>query len=248
MDFTEQNLVTIRSLRLQNMTVEQMVVAERRVESRFHFADGTWWLQVKPFFYRPASMMDRVTPHRRTPKPWLALGGYYHMVPDGASGNGTIVVNEIPNLTEYQLDGLPKKVRYDIRKGLATLQIRRVSKLTDLLVDGYQIYLAWERRMGNVRVKRSRHGTFCRWITRVFHHPYNLVLGAYCENRLVSYVFAQAVDMRTSLSAARIRRSEKHPMGCGARKIRSNAIKQAWDSNRSPTLRSSICALGCDRW
>jgi hypothetical protein len=200
MDFTSQNLEAIRSLHLSNMTVEQMVQAERRVESRSHLANGTWWLQVKPFFYRPASLMDRIAPHRRTPKPWLALGGYYHMVPEGAPSNGAIVVNEIPNLVNYQLDSLPKKVRHDIRKGLGALRIRQVSNLTDLLVEGYQIYLAWERRMGNVRVKRSKYGTFCRWITRVFHHPYNLVLGAYCENRLVSYVFAQAVDGIADLS------------------------------------------------
>jgi hypothetical protein len=200
MDFTQRNLETIRSLHLHNMAVEQMVETERRVESRFHFADGVWWLQVKPFFYRPAAMMDRVIPHRCTPKPWLALGGYYHLVPDGAPANGAIVVNEISNLAEYQLDKLPKNVRYDIRKGLTALEIRRVPALTDLLVDGYRIYLAWETRMGNVRVKRSRHGTFARWITRVFHHPYNLVLGAYYQNHLVSYVVAHAVDGVADLS------------------------------------------------
>jgi hypothetical protein len=200
MDFTQRNLETIQSLHLHNMTVEQMVEAERRVESRFHFADGTWWLQVKPFFYRPAAMMDRVIPHRRTPRPWLAVGGYYHMVPNGAPSNGAIVLNEIPNPAEYQLDNLPKKVRYDIRKGLAAVEIRRIHNLMDLLVEGYQIYLAWERRMGNVRVKRSRYRTFCRWITRVFHHPYILVLGAYFEDHLVSYVVANAVEGIADLS------------------------------------------------
>ena len=200
MDFIEQNLATIRSLYLHNMTVEEMVEADRRVESLFHFANGTWWLEVKPFFYRPAAMMARIVPRCRTPAPWRALGGYYHMVPDGVPNNGSIVVNEVPHPASYELESLPKKVRSDIRRGLAGLQISRVSNLTDLLVDGYRIYLAWEKRMGSVRVKRSRQQVFSRWITRVFHHPHNLILGAYCENRLVSYVVAQAVDGIADLS------------------------------------------------
>ena len=50
MDLTERNLETIASLRLHNMTVEELAEADRRAGLRLHFSDGVWWREVKPFF------------------------------------------------------------------------------------------------------------------------------------------------------------------------------------------------------
>ena len=95
MDLTEQNLETISSIRLHNMTTEELVAADRTAGSRLHFTDSMWWREVKPCFYLPANFMTGIAPRQAKPKPWLALGGYYHMVPPGSSGNGQIVTNEI---------------------------------------------------------------------------------------------------------------------------------------------------------
>jgi hypothetical protein len=194
MDFTERNLKAIQTIRLHDMSVEELVVADRQVESHFHFWKGMWWREVKPFFYQPAWFMKAAIPHQNAPKPWSALGGYYHVVEKGVCSNGSIIVNEIPDLKTFQLESLPKKVRYEIRRGLSQLEIQQVHNLEDLLRDGYRIYLAWERRTGNVRVSRSRFEIFREWITRSYHHPHNLILGAYHENRLVAYVMGHAVE------------------------------------------------------
>ena len=77
MDLSDQNLETISSLRVYNMTMEELVEAARNGGSRLHYSDGVWWRQVKPFFYLPANFMTRVTPQQSDPKPWVALGGYY---------------------------------------------------------------------------------------------------------------------------------------------------------------------------
>lgn len=194
MDLTEQNLESIQSVHLHNMTVEELVEADRRVESRFHLSGGIWWREVKPFFYQPAAFMTPIPPHKAKPSPWRALGGYYHMVPEGSSGNGRVVVNEISHPAGYALDGLKKQVRYDVRRGLSHLRIRRVENLDDLLNEGYRVYLSWEERTQDVRVQRSDPQVFRRWMTATFHHPHEVILGAYEGDRLVSYVIFHAVD------------------------------------------------------
>ena len=81
MDLTEQNLETISSIRLHNMTTEELVAADRTAGSRLHFTDSMWWREVKPCFYLPANFMTGIAPRQAKPEPWLALGGYHHMVP-----------------------------------------------------------------------------------------------------------------------------------------------------------------------
>jgi hypothetical protein len=200
MDLTQHNLETIRGIRLHDMTVEELVAADRQVESRFHFWKGIWWREVKPFFYQPAWFMTPAIPYQNTPKPWSALGGYYHVVPNHTFSNGSIVVNEIPSLNTFQLGSLSKKVRYEIRRGLSQLEIRQITNLDDLLGDGFRIYLSWEMRTGNVRVSRSRFADFREWISRSHRHPYNLILGAYHEDRMVAYVMGHAVGGAANLT------------------------------------------------
>lgn len=193
LDLSAQNLDTIRSIRLHNMTVDEVVQADSQEGSRFHFSKGIWWREVKPFFYHPAAPMSQIVPHAAAPAAWRALGGYYHMVPPGAPSNGHIVVNEMPDLANYTLDNLNKSVRYEIRRGLSTFRIRPVADLQELLTDGYRVYLEWEGRTENVRVRRRDPVVFRRWITAVFSHPYGLILGAYSEDRLSAYVIVHAV-------------------------------------------------------
>lgn len=194
MDFTEQNLETISSIRLHNMTMEQLVEADKKAGWRLHLSDGVWWREVKPFFYQPASFMTRVVPRQAKPKPWLAVGGYYHMVPQGVPANGQVITNEVSNPAGYQLESLKANKRREIRRALAFFRICRVEELNDLLEDGYSIYMGWERRTKNVRVKLSDPKVFARWITAIFRHPYKLILGAYSESRLVAFQVADAVE------------------------------------------------------
>ncbi len=187
------NLRRLESIGLHNMTTEEMVQADSQVESRFHFSEGVWWRQVKPFFYQPAFFMTRIVPQEAEPKPWLALGGYYHMVPEALRSNGVIAVYEIENLKGYALENLKKKSRYEVRRALGMLEIKPVDHLDELLNDGYRIYLSWERKTCP-KVRRSDPRVFQRWTRRSFNHPYTLILGAYYQGHLVAYSFAHAVE------------------------------------------------------
>ena len=192
MDLTDRNLETISSIRLHNMTVEELVEADGRAGSRLHFSDGVWWREVKPFFYLPANFMTRIVPRQAKPNPWLALGGYYHMVPPGASSNGVIVTNEILDPPSYGLHSLQPKKRQQIRRILSLFRVARVEKLKDLLTDGFRVYVDWEKRK-NPRVKRSK-AAFEDWITKQYYHPYKLILGIYAQEQLAAFLTAKAVE------------------------------------------------------
>jgi hypothetical protein len=163
-------------------------------DARFYFSQGVWWREVKPFFYYPADPMARIAPDPASPIWWPALGGYYHMVPEGSTSNGVIVVNEFSDPVSYSLEMLRKKVRHEIRRGLSQFELRRLSILNELLEDGYRIYVRWEKRTADVRVKRSTPAVFQRWITSVFNNPYELILGAYLNKQLVGFIIAHAIE------------------------------------------------------
>jgi hypothetical protein len=198
-DFTKQNLETLASLRLHNVSVEDRVVADRKMGERFHFFNGVWWHRVKPFFYLPASFLLPLKPHESPPSPWMALGGYYHVVPDGSLSNGSIVTDEVSDPGKFQLEMLkqskngPRKVR-EIEKGLSVLAIRPVVNLDDLLNDGYRVFRDWEQRTVALWSKDIQTASFRRWADRVFNHPYDLLLGAYFKDRLVAFALMKVTD------------------------------------------------------
>jgi hypothetical protein len=192
-DLVEQNFATISSVRLHNMTVDETVQADRTLGIKFHFSDNIWWREVKPFFYQPAVSTLRLKPGTVRPHLWSALGGYYHMVPEGVESNGAIIANEISDPVGYDLQSLKRK-RGQILRALAEFRIQPVTDLQDLLGSGYDVYLDWERRIGEVRTKRSHRNRFARWISSVFAHPYGMILGAYTGNRLAAFMTIYATD------------------------------------------------------
>lgn len=194
MNFTEENLETIRFTQFHNMTAEEMVDSGRKNGTKFHFSHGLWWRQVKPFFYQPIPFLKPAIPHQVEPDRLKALGGFYHRVPEGDLSNGIMTVNEIEDHTNYDLGILRAKVRYEIRKALSQVRIRRIDNLDELLNDGYQVYESWQNRIDDVFGGRLDAQNYRRWITGVFHHPYVLILGAYFENRLIAFTLAYAVD------------------------------------------------------
>jgi hypothetical protein len=193
MDLVEQNFATMSSVCLHNMTAEETVQADRGLGIRFHFCDQVWWREVKPFFYQPALATVRLEPGTCRPHLLSALGGYYHMVPDGSESNGTVVANEISDPVGYDLRSLKRK-RGQILRALAAFRIAPVGDLQDLLGSGYDVYLDWEQRIGEVRTKRSSRAAFGRWVKSVFEHPYGMVLGAYKGDRLAAFMTSYAID------------------------------------------------------
>jgi hypothetical protein len=200
MDRAAMNWETIRSIRLHDMTAEELVSAEDKTQTHLHYSRGVWWEEVKPFFYHPAVPLLPIEKGASAPSPLSALGGYYHFLSNPEFANGTVTVNEIPVLRSYTLEALRTMVRHNIRRGLRRLRIAKVTELGDLLGDGYEIYMGWERRHPDVRVNRSSPVLFQNWIKSLYKHPYKLIVGAYDGDRLVSFIIGQSVMGTANIS------------------------------------------------
>ena len=254
MDLVEQNFATMSAVRLHNMTADETVEADRRLGMKFHFSDGVWWREVKPRFYQSAVVTARIIPGASSPKPWLALGGYYHMVPEGAESNGAIVANEISDPVGYDLKSLKRK-RNQILRALAAFRIQPVTEIQDLITCGYGIYLDWEQRIGGVRTKRSNPETFRRWMTSVLGHSHGLVLGAYAGDRLVAFMTAYAIEGVANCSKifSHSEYSQQTPSSAllySFVKIASNnpEIRKVWHGLRhtNPSLQRYKAVMGFD--
>jgi hypothetical protein len=201
-DFTEANLDCIRKTSLHAMDVAEMVDSDRSVEWKFHFADSIWWREVKPFFYQPADVATKILPGSHRPSAMAAMGGYYHMVPDGAVSNGKIVFNEIKEPSGFDLTAVRRTKRNMIRRGLRALRIEKITDAELLLGQGFKIYLDWEQRTSGVLVKRSNPRKYARWVNALVKHPHELILGAFVENRLAAWIVARATGERADLVKA----------------------------------------------
>jgi len=252
MDLVEQNFATMASVHLHNMTVEETVEADRKLGMKFHYSQGTWWREVKPFFYQSAIVTTRLAPGASSPSLWSALGGYYHMVPDGTESNGAIIANEISDPVGYDLQSLKRK-RNKILRALNLFRIQQVTNLQDLLTAGYDIYLDWERRIRNVHTKRSAPQAFQRWISSVFAHPHGMILGAYSGDRLAAFMTVYASD-GVANSSKTFSHSEFSNMTPSSAlvyafiKIASNnpEIRRVWDGLRhtNPSLQRFKAEMG----
>jgi hypothetical protein len=194
LDLTEQNLKNIHFIHIHNMTVDEMVEADKGVESRFHFFKGIWWREVKPFFYQPAWFLTPVKPEVARPNPFKSLGGYYHIVPEGSYSNGVIVTNSIENISEYSPEKLQHaKTRYNIKQGLKNVKIL-IPELEHMITDGYEVYLSWKQRIGKVYKDRSHKNTFRNWINNEYLISKRLILGAYVDDHLIASLIGHAVQ------------------------------------------------------
>jgi hypothetical protein len=192
-DYTNNNLEYIQSIRLDNITEMEKINAERELGRRIHFSKGVWWQETKPFFYTPVQQFEPFDPLNSAPKLWLSWGGYYHVVSDKIQANGFIILNEISAPSSFSLEILNKNARYEIRKGLAKLEIKQLTNLEQFLNEGFQIYRSWLNRTPDAREKKSDK-EFKIWFTKLFNQSHNLFLGAFYENQLVSFIIADAFE------------------------------------------------------
>ena len=203
-DFTDSNLELLHSTNMHCMDTDEMVSFDKDLDPdwKFHQADSVWWRTVKPFFCQPADIYARIVPHTQRPNALAALGGYYHMVPDGCEANGKIVFNEIRNPAGFDLSAIRQTKRNIIRRGLRKMRLQRITSPELLLSEGYQIFLDWQKRILGIAPEKTDQSRYAQWVTRLTRHPHEIVLGAFYEDRLTAWIVARANGDRANLTKA----------------------------------------------
>lgn len=160
---------------------------------RVHKHTGVWWRELKFGFCQPCFVYAEVDSREACPNQLRSPAGYMHVATPGSPTNLAFRTYVRENLSEYSVQTLGKWRRRTVRRVLASLTVRPVESLGDLLGPGYEVYASWHTRVG-WGADKTRRSTYNAWITRVFHQPNQMVLGAYRKDgTLVAFMLPKAV-------------------------------------------------------
>lgn len=159
---------------------------------RVHKHSGVWWRELKFGFCMPCFSYAEIDHRKVTPHPLKSPAGYIHVAETGSPSNMTYRTYVRDDLSHYCLQALGKWRRRTVRRVLASLEVRPVQNLQDLLGPGYEVYVSWHTRVC-WGADKSRRSDYEAWITRVFRQPRQMVLGAYKQGVLIAFMLPKAV-------------------------------------------------------
>jgi hypothetical protein len=151
---------------------------------------GTYWRQVRPFFYRPVLLYNPV-PLPLAPPPRSVFGGYQHVVKWPSDANSTIAFR-VYAARPYALEKQWREHRRMVRAAANRFELRVIRDPDELKHQGYAAYMSfYGRTQYSYLAERRRPDRFGRWVGSFFGSPNSVVLGAYADRtlRAVSVLF-----------------------------------------------------------
>jgi hypothetical protein len=178
-------------LRFAVASEEEFAREQKAAGDRVHFHDGVWWRELRHGFCQPCFAFREVDHRAVRPQFLRSPAGFMHVAAPGSPSNGVYRVIGRDRVQEYSLQQLGKKKR-NVRSGLTRVQVRPVTSLEDLTGDGYEVYLSWRKRTA-WGADKSLRPVYEAWIASAFWRPQRMVLGAYCQGKLVAFMLPYAV-------------------------------------------------------
>jgi hypothetical protein len=179
-------------LSLPTLGEEELATQQAETGDRVHLNRGVWWNEIKPFFSMPCDIFSRRDRRESWPRRTHALAGYMHLsVPNSPTNSIYRAIVRI-DVDRYSIRNLSRNRRRNVSQGLSDLEVRPIELLEDLIVDGYEVYVSWHRRVqwGTDKTDRAR---FEAWMSRVFRQSNQIILGAYRDNKLVAFMLPRVV-------------------------------------------------------
>ncbi|SNB47660.1 hypothetical protein [Geobacter sp. DSM 9736] len=167
------------------MTLDQLAAFNRANGMKVQQIGGTWWAEVRPFFFRPLFPFTEIdNAGLRYPKKSL-LGGVLHAVSPSFSANTSINLFVYEDPQGYSLQSLGETHRRRTRKGMKHFTVRRILDLEEFIAEAYEIYLSFYSRTNyQYKKERLRIQHFTAWSHTLFSFPHIVVLGAYHAGKL----------------------------------------------------------------
>ena len=179
----------------ERMSIDEYAAHKRNGGERVVRIRGTWWLEARPFFFRPAFPMNRIDPGAACYPVKSLVGGVLHLVPEGVAGNSCMNMFLYDDLREYALDLLDRKTRWIIRKGLEHFRAARITDLKSFTEEAYPVYRSfYDRTRYFYKSERTVKRYFDAWARTVFSNPKAMVLGAYRQKRLCAVDISYQVE------------------------------------------------------
>jgi hypothetical protein len=157
--------------------------------------DGTWWREVRPFFYQPLFPFLELKPFSTPLPPGAFLGGFQHNVPSPATANSARHFFIYDDVRTYSMDALRHQRRSAVKKGLELFSIRCIEDAGEFVSAGYPVYRSfYERTRYSYKKERIDKKKFAHWAGVLYRFPKVKVLGAYHGSELCSIDISYLVE------------------------------------------------------
>lgn len=169
----------------ERMSMEEMARCQQAEGLTVLNRGGVWWVEIRPFFFRPLLPFTFVDPRTRPYPGRSIVGGYLHAVPDGVEPNSAMNLFVYHDLKRYNIDSLSYKRRKTIRNAQRVLEVREFQDSSDFLGSAYDVYLSFQKRTGyGYKAERVHREAFARWGKSLFERPKVRKVGVYLSGRL----------------------------------------------------------------
>jgi len=171
---------------------EEFAREQESAGDRVHFSNGVWWRDLRFGFCQPCFCFREVDHRQARPYFGRCAAGFMHVAAPGSPTNGTYRVIVREDMKQYSLQQLERRKRGVVRAAITRVEVRPVTDINDLTGDGYEVYISWRERTG-WGSNKSQRAVYEKWITSAFRRSKRLVLGAYCDDKLVGFMLPAAV-------------------------------------------------------
>lgn len=185
------------------LTEAEYARQEQALGASLHLNQGVWWRRVFPFYTKPAFEFRQVAPGSARPAWHRSFAGYSHQVATAAESNRSLeyMILEGEPLETFGMPKLDSKKRNQVRKGLKSCRIGLIDDLSKHREAMLQINITQSLRQMKsgefyVPVTHYTKGEEAWWQRMVKHFglPGRDWWGAFLEDRLIAYIFTEAVD------------------------------------------------------
>jgi hypothetical protein len=177
------------------MTLDEYAALQRATGAKVLKVQGTWWIEPRPFFFRPLFPFARITPQARNYPARSLLGGVLHLVPPETAANSRMQLFLYDDPGGYCLEQMAAKQRWVIKKASESFCARRITDLDHFVDQASGIYRSFYDRTGyfykRERLNRER---FAAWARSFFDQPKTVIMGAYHKERLSAVDISYRVE------------------------------------------------------
>jgi hypothetical protein len=178
-----------------SMTVDEYASLEAAMGAKIEQVGGTWWRQVRPYFYRPLLPFCEVDPKSvQLPKRSRIGGAQFPVVP-GAPANSHLDLLTFDDPQAYSLDEISQSSRRHIRRAIQSFTVEPIEDIDEFVASGHAVYVSFLERTGyGYKSDRSDKDRFAAWARALFSFPKVQVFGAYRDCQLASVSVSYVVE------------------------------------------------------
>ncbi|UFS72169.1 hypothetical protein LPW11_08240 [Geomonas sp. RF6] len=179
----------------QRMTIDEYASYQRGVGKKVLKIDGTWWIEARPFFFRPLFPFTEIKPwSQRYPSRCIA-GGFMHVVPQHGWSNSTMSFFLYDDLGSYSLAAVSSKRRRAATQGMKNFTAREIMDLDEFAETAYEVYLSfYDRTKYAYKQERVEREMFRAWSEGVYGSDKVVKIGAYHQGRLRAVEISYRVE------------------------------------------------------